>query len=282
MNMHTLPARRRPSYSGGGHTSAVAFVDMRYLRWLCGLDGRDVAPVSRAQVNAVVLNALDQSNLNAHLLRSYCYADHDDKATFDDQTLRLLPQADTDGELAMVRQMSADLMAVAQGARPDVIVIASDDQRLIHTIDVLKLQGIKVCLLADERAKALARLQQNDPEWARLLREADRRLVVQAQDLAHALSAGAQAGQQTVQEDVLQAVVNEWWSGLPLDEQDWLREELPALRGVPPELDRELLRRTKMAIHRSLNEHEKRLLREQARRVALGDGVSDEAAITAE
>jgi len=282
MNMHTLTPRRKSFYSGSGQSQAVAFVDMRYLRWLCGLDGRDAAPVSRAQVNAVVLNALDQANLNAQLLRSYCYADHDDKATFDDQTLRLLPQADTDGELAMVRQMSADLMAVAQGARPDVIVIASDDQRLIHTIDVLKLQGIKVCLLADERAKAMPRLQQHDPEWARLLREADRRLVVQAQDLAHALSAGAQAGQQTVHEDVLQAVVNEWWSGLPLDEQDWLREELPALRGVPPELDRELLRRTKMAIHRSLNEHEKRLLREQARRVALGDGVSDEAVTAGE
>lgn len=282
MNMHTLTPRRKSFYSGSGQSQAVAFVDIRYLRWLCGLDGRDAAPVSRAQVNAVVLNALDQANLNAQLLRSYCYADHDDKATFDDQTLRLLPQADTDGELAMVRQMSADLMAVAQGGRPDLIVIASDDQRLIHTIDVLKLQGIKVCLLADERAKAMPRLQQHDPEWARLLREADRRLVVQAQDLAHALSAGAQAGQQTVHEDVLQAVVNEWWSGLPLDEQDWLREELPALRGVPPELDRELLRRTKMAIHRSLNEHEKRLLREQARRVALGDGVSDEAVIASE
>jgi hypothetical protein len=282
MNMHTLPPRKRTFYSGSGQSRAVAFVDMRYLRWLCGLDGRDAAPVSRAQVNAVVLNALDQANLNAQLLRAYCYADQDDKATFDDQTLRLLPQADTDGELAMVRQMSADLMAVAHGMQPDVIVIASDDQRLIHTIDVLKLQGIKVCLLADERVKAMPRLQQHDPEWARLLREADRRLVVQAQDLAHALSAGAQAVQQTVHEDVLQAVVNEWWSGLPLDEQDWLREELPALRGVPPELDRELLRRTKMAIHRSLNEHEKRLLREHARRVALGDQVSDEAVTASE
>lgn len=277
MNTHTLPPRKKPFYSQSAGAHVVAFIDMRYLRWLCGLDGRDAAPVSRAQINSVVLNALEQSNLNGQLLRSYCYADHDDKATFDDQTLRLLPQADTDGELAMVRQMSADLMAVASGMRPELIVIASDDQRLIHTIDVLKLQGVKVCLLADERAKAMPRLQQNDPEWARLLREADRRLVVQAQDLAHALSAGAQAGQQTAHEDVLQAVVNEWWSGLPLDEQDWLREELPALRGVPPELDRELLRRTKMAIHRSLNEHEKRLLREQARRVALGDGVSDEA-----
>jgi hypothetical protein len=66
----------------------------------------------------------------------------------------------------------------------------------------------------------------------------------------------------------------------PLDEQDWLREELPALRGVPPELDRELLRRTKTAIHRSLSEHEKRLLREQARRIALGD-VSSEVTLDA-
>ena len=282
MNAHIPLPRKRTSYASGHQTQAVAFIDMRYLRWLCGLDGRDAAPVSRAQINSVVLNALEQANLGAQLLRSYCYADQDDKATFDDQTLRLLPQADTDGELAMVRQMSADLMAVANGMRPELIVIASDDQRLIHTIDVLKLQGVRVCLLADERAKAMPRLQQHDPEWARLLREADRRLVVQAQELAHALSAGAHAGQQTVQEDVLQAVVNEWWSGLPLDEQDWLREELPALRGVPPELDRELLRRTKMAIHRSLSEHEKRLLREQARRVALGEPLSEEAVATAD
>lgn len=282
MNVHTLSPRKRPFHSLQSGSQAIAFIDMRYLRWLCGLDGRDAAPVSRAQVNSVVLNALDQANLNAQLLRSYCYADHDDKATFDDQTLRLLPPADTDGELAMVRQMSADLMAVANGMGPELIVIASDDQRLIHTIDILKLQGVKVCLLADERVKAMPRLQQNDPEWARLLREADRRLVVQAQDLAHALSAGAQAGQHTVHEDVLQAVVNEWWSGLPLDEQDWLREELPSLRGVPPELDRELLRRTKMAIHRSLNEHEKRLLREQARRVALGDAHNEEPVVADE
>ena len=61
-----------------------------------------------------------------------------------------------------------------------------------------------------------------------------------------------------------------------------MREELPSLRGVPPELDRELLRRTKMAIHRSLNEHEKRLLREQARRVALGDAHNEEPVVADE
>jgi hypothetical protein len=48
-----------------------------------------------------------------------------------------------------------------------------------------------------------------------------------------------------------------------------LRDELPALRGVPPEVDRELLLRGKNALHRSLNFHEKRVLREQARRVAM-------------
>lgn len=275
MSVHTPIPRKRTFYGSSTQAQAVAFIDMRYLRWLCGLDGKDASPVSRGQINAVVANALDQANLGAQLLRSYCYADQDDKTTFDDQTLRLLPQADTDGELAMVRQMSADLMAVANGAQPDTIVIASDDQRLIHTIDVLKLQGVRVCLLADERAKAMPRLQQHDPEWARLLREADRRLIVHAQDLAFALSGGSQPGQQSVNEDVLQEVVAEWWAALPLDEQDWLREELPALRGVPPELDRELLRRTKTAIHRSLSEHEKRLLREQARRIALGDASSE-------
>lgn len=45
-----------------------------------------------------------------------------------------------------------------------------------------------------------------------------------------------------------------------------------ALRGLPPEVDRELLLRGKNALNRSLNFHEKRWMREHARQTALGQG----------
>jgi len=46
------------------------------------------------------------------------------------------------------------------------------------------------------------------------------------------------------------------------------------LRGLPPEVDRELLLRGKNALNRSLNFHEKRWMRELARQTALGLGKS--------
>jgi hypothetical protein len=49
-----------------------------------------------------------------------------------------------------------------------------------------------------------------------------------------------------------------------------LREELPGQRGLPPEVDRELLVRAKNAIGRSLNFQEKRILRSFAREQATG------------
>jgi hypothetical protein len=122
----------------------------------------------------------------------------------------------------------------------------------------------------------MPRLMQQDPNWARLLREADRRLVMRSSDLAQAMGPGgasaAASATPVPDEDLeatMQAVVNTWWEDLPQDERVSLRDELPALRGVPPEVDRELLLRGKNALNRSLNFHEKRVLREHARQVAM-------------
>ncbi len=263
MNTHALPR-------------AVALVDARYLRWLARLDdpeGSASAALPRDRVAETLQQVLARAGLRSHLLRTYWYADVDDQAVVDDQSLRLVPTADSDGN-ALVRQMASDLQALAREGRIDIVLIASDDDRLSAPIEAAKMAGLTVCLLADERAESMSRLMQQDPNWARLLREADRRLVLRSSDLGQALgNGGATASAASMPDEdleaAMQAVVNTWWEALPQEERDSLRDELPALRGVPPEVDRELLLRGKNALNRSLNFHEKRVLREHARRVAM-------------
>lgn len=267
-----------------GEPRAVALIDARYLRWLARLDEPDGAAggkLSRERLNELVQQVLFRAGLRGPLLRIYWYTDLDDQATCDDQTLRLLPAADADGN-ALVRQMAQDLQALVASGRVDVALIASDDDRLAAPMDAAKMAGLTVCLLADERAQAMPRLMQQDPNWARLLREADRRLIVQSSDLAQALVPGIATAERAAPafhdvdlEAKMQALVDEWWSELSADERESLREELPSLRGVPPEIDRELLLRGKNMLHRSLNFHEKRVLRERARRTAMDEEARD-------
>lgn len=261
-----------------GEGVTVALVDARYLRWLTrqeDTEGQAPGPLARDAWNELLRHLLHRHGLHGTLLRTYWYAVQDDQAVHDDQTLRVLSSADTDG-VALVRQMTADLQALIAGGRIDTLCIASDDDRLMTAIDVAKLSGITVCLIADERALSMPRLMQQDPSWARLLREADRRIVLRASELSQALSTRQQMATDgpvgAELETRLLAVVQAWWEDLVEDDRDSLREELPGQRGLPPEVDRELLVRAKNAIGRSLNFQEKRVLRSQARHQATGEG----------
>lgn len=272
MNHPDKPFHRTTSQEG----LTVALVDARYLRWLTRQeegDAQPAGPLARDGWNDLLRHLLQRSGLRGTLLRTYWYTDQDDHTTPEDQAVRLLPAADPDG-VGLVRQMSADLQALVAGGRVDTVCIASDDDRLLPVIDEIKLAGLTVCLLADERAQSMARMMQQDPTWARLLREADRRIVVRSSELSQALYARAGAvadGPVSADLDArLQAVVQAWWDDLVEDDRDTLREELPGQRGLPPEVDRELLVRAKNAIGRSLNFQEKRVLRAQARQQATG------------
>lgn len=276
---------KSPGASADISSRAVALLDARFVRWLAHLDDTETtaAGLTRTHLASVLSRALDHAHLRRPLHRIYWYTESDDRAVVDDQTVRLLPAEDGDGA-SLVRQMAADISALLAGGRIDLLVIGSDDDRLTSVIDAAKLAGVTVCLLADERALAMPRLLQQDPNWARLLREADRRLVVRSSELAQALSLDGQslptdAGEPGAnhaprrgfdQDAQLQPVVDAWWSDLPAEARETLQDELPALRGLPPEVDRELLLRGKNALGRALNFHEKRSLRAQARNVALG------------
>lgn len=252
---------------------AIAFLDARYMRWLARLDEPDAqssGALSRERLNELMQMSLGRALGRMQLLRLYWYTDTDDRQVCNDQTLRLV-SLDADGA-ALVRQMAADVQALAGSGRIDAVLIGSDDDRLLQVIESAKQAGLSVCVLADERAQSMPRLMQQDPNWARLLREADRRVIVRGADLQHALRAGGFQGEAGGEgnDEKLQAVVQAWWGDLTDDDRDGLREELPDQRGLPPEVDRDLLLRGKNAMGRALDFDEKRKLRLLAREAALG------------
>jgi hypothetical protein len=106
---------------------------------------------------------------------------------------------------------------------------------------------------------------------------------VRSSELAQVLSAravGPADGPVSAALDAqLQVVVQAWWDDLVEDDRETLREELPGQRGLPPEVDRELLMRAKNALGRSLNFQEKRVLRSQARHQATGQAQEPGAAL---
>jgi hypothetical protein len=276
---HHEKTPHRPSASTMA-SRAVALLDARYLRWMARLDEPDVqgsGNLSRERLNELVVHGMNRALGRVSLLRLYWYSEVDDRLVCNDQALRLLPSADVDGS-ALVRQLAADVQALVASGRVDVILLGSDDDRLLPVIEAAKLAGVTVCVLADERALAMPRLMQQDPNWARLLREADRRVVIRSADLVQALSSGGPSAGHSPEEGgisegfelALQAVVQAWWADQTEDDREGLRDELPGQRGLPSEVDRDLLLRGKNAMGRALSFHEKRVLRSQAREVALG------------
>jgi hypothetical protein len=155
----------------------------------------------------------------------------------------------------------------------DHVLVASDDERFLTTIDEAQLSGVSVHLLADESARNMPQMVRTDPGWARLLTQADRRVVVNPQGLADMLQGKSPIGMGLAVEDVeelrksMHEVVAAWWSEEPEDLREDLREALQISRGIPQEVDRQLLLRMRQRLARALSLPEKKMLRETLRAV---------------
>ena len=68
----------------------------------------------------------------------------------------------------------------------------------------------------------------------------------------------------------LGTVITAWWSEEPEDLREDLREELQNSRGIPQEVDRQLLLAARRVLDRALSFHEKKLMREMVRETVLG------------
>ena len=266
-----------------GAESCIALIDARFLAWLQGQTDTAHDAV-RPQLHALLGNALAHNGLDMNLRRIYWYSDAPDEQAVGGQITRAVLPHSQDGGLSMLRTLGADLKRLAERGACDHLLVGSDDERLISLIDEAQLHGVSVHLLADEASRNMAQLNREDPGWARLLSQADQRLVLGAQASREggsrhttSMHAAPQVDPEQLREQ-LNTVINTWWADEPEDLREELREELQNTRGIPQEVDRQLLLGVRRVLERALSFQEKKLLREMVRELVLGPQAAQSAA----
>ena len=270
---HDARHERRHSEHRSG--TCMALIDGRFLMWLAqqGAMGTTGDSVNRQGLLSLLSLALSQSGLDVDLRRIYWYSDRSDGLVIDDQIVRLVQAHDADGGASLLRSLGHDLKQLAEHHACEHVLVASDDERFLVIIDEAQLSGLSVHLLADESARNMPQMVRTDPGWARLLSQADRRVVVNSQALADLLQGKLSHGMGLAVEDVeelrqsMHEVVTAWWAEEPEDLREDLRDALQISRGIPQEVDRQLLLRMRQRLARALSLPEKKLLRETLRAV---------------
>ncbi len=282
---HSGPRHDRRSGEQRSGT-CMALIDGRFLIWLAqqGAVGTTGESVNRQGLLSLLSQALSQSGLDVDLRRIYWYSDRSDGLVIDDQIVRLVQAHDADGGASLLRSLGHDLKQLAEHHACDHVLVASDDERFLGAIDEAQLSGLSVHLLADESARNMPQMVRSDPGWARLLSQADRRVVVNSQALADMLQGKVPTGMGLSVEDVeelrksMQEVVSAWWADEPEDLREDLRDALQISRGIPQEVDRQLLLRMRQRLARALSLPEKKMLRETLRGVVMGQHADTEEA----
>ena len=280
-----------PSGSTGSAAHAVALIDERYLSWLAEQQQpRLEGPIQRGALLSVFSGLARHAGADQPLIRAYVYADTPSLDLLDDVVWRTVPQHAADGGLGLVRALGLELTQLAMRGGCDMVLVASDDERLIPYIDEAQWRGLKVVLVADESAQQYGKLMTDDPSWARLLMQADRRVPLTALSWQALTSAGAVPAAHAHAPDVdrasdiptdvdtytdappsdewrahVQQVIDEWWKDESSHAKLDLYDEMQTIQGVPPETDRHLLLRVRRTLARTLSFPEKKAMREMIR-----------------
>lgn len=255
----------------------IALVDARYLAWLAqhAQSKSKQESVNRQGLSQFLGDALSQAGLDVDVQRIYWYSEEQETLDVDGQIVRRVLSHDVDGGVSLLQSMGQDLSRLAQHSACDHVLLASDDERLLTSIDNAQLTGMFVHILADDAARNMPKLHQTDPGWGRLLSQADRRIVVQPKALAEILQGVVSKDGNAVPEDpevirqTMTEVIQSWWAEEPEDKREELRDELHINRGIPQEVDRQLLLRMRHRLTRALSLPEKKMLREIFRAIAL-------------
>ena len=256
----------------------MALVDARFLSWLTQVsDDRtgspSVAPTDG--VLAMLAVSMRQAGLEVDVVRAYWYTDQTQAQPVVDVVQRCVSDPDADGGLSLMRAMGSDLVQLAANHAADHVLVVSDDERLLPAVDQAQLHGLGVHLLMDEAGNDFDKLQREDPSWARLLAQADRRVLMQptAGMVDHASRGGR--GSEAQDEAHMQASIGKevqaWWDEEPETQRIDLHDELRYSRSIPQEVDRQLLLRLSRTLGHPLSWPEKKAMRESVRRIVLGD-----------
>jgi hypothetical protein len=261
----------------------IALIDARFLVWLAQQTqtGAKQSALNRLGLAAFLSETLFNSGLNAEVQRIYWYTEEQNVLDVDGQIVRKLLSHDLDGGVSLLRSLSQDLRQLAINKACEHVLLATDDERFLSAIDDAQLTGMSVHILADDVAHNMPKLHQTDPGWGRLLSQADRRIVVQPKVLAEILQGSTDKEPPALPEDPevvrqsITEVIVSWWDDEPEDKREELRDALHISRGIPQEVDRQLLLRMRHRLTRALSLQEKKMLREIFRSVALGTHESE-------
>ncbi len=291
-------AKRNPSRAGFGTAAlspaadqAIALVDERFLTWLAGQHGGQGRPLQREALMPVLANLARLCGQDVQLLRTCLFSDRVATELLDDVLLRQVPQHSADGGLGLVRALGQELVQIAQRGACGLVLLASDDERLIPYMDEAQWRGLKVALVTDEAALDFTKLMADDPSWARLLMQADRRLSLNDMAWQSLTTPGmgysvARSPEQVFDVTALEEppsdllptddwrtqverVIQEWWTEESADTRLDLYDEMQTSQGVPPETDRHLLLRVRRELARTLSFPEKKAMREMIRATVL-------------
>ena len=298
LGKRSMPRHPHSHQPGGGITQVVALVDERYLKWLAAQHASAPLQLQRHNLQPVLVDLLRQSAPDTQLLRAYVFSDQQVLDLCDDVVVRGVPQHAIDGGLGLVRSLGLELNQLAQHGGAGLVLILSDDERLIPYIDEAQWRGLKVALVSDEGSLDMPKLMTEDPSWARLLLQADRRLAlgstawealtVPGAVLQSSRPAVSQLPAQQSERDAdagesyfsnalpsddwleqVRQVIQSWWSEETADARLDLQEEMQNSQGVPPETDRHLLLRVRRELARTLSFQEKKAMRELIRATVL-------------
>ncbi|WP_180684000.1 hypothetical protein [Tepidicella baoligensis] len=276
---------------GGGQ--AVALIDERYLGWLAQQQpSKPAHPLQRSALTVVFSGLARLCGAEGSLTRACLFTDQPPTELVDGVLLRMVPPHALDGGLGLVRSLGLELTQLASRGACSMVLIASDDERLIPYIDEAQWRGLKVVLVTDEASQDYGRLTGEDPSWARLLMQADRRVALHEAAWAALTTPGANSHMGRVHEGDREAdsgfdmpppdgpPSDEWRAQVERVIQEWWRDETPHARldlyeemqnsqGVPPETDRHLLLRVRRELARALSFPEKKAMREMIRETVL-------------
>lgn len=266
--------------AGADQGRCIGLVDARFMGWLVDPS----TPVSQggalqptAQLVKQLHAALCAAGLDVDCVRLYWYSDQEPSMPIDGVVFRCVPALDSDAGLSAVRAMSADMVQLAHNKAVDNLLLVSDDERLWSAVDTAQLQGLRVHALCDTAVLDFARLQQDDPSWARLLNQVDRRVVwhqgggkLAAISTEGTLPARMHAETSADAASIL-AHIERWWSDEPASHREELRDELRQSRSIPQELDRQLLLRLSRELGRPLSWPDKKVMREGLRRTIMAE-----------
>ena len=263
------------------HTSCIALIDDRFTAWLVHRDcepGAEPA-VSRRYLLRILGRLASNVGLDLSLRRLYWYTDRSDGLLVDEQIVRMAGEGEETWKL-----LERDLQRLTDGQACETVLIACDDERLLPAIDEAQLRGISVVMLADEGVLDYGLLREEDPEWATLLAQADRRLAVRADELSELrLQPNGAAGMPVAppagpdEQATIEEVVRGWWGSQTEESRDELRAALAQSSGIPQEVDRELLLQSRERFVRPLSFVEKKQMRSCLRGIA-GVGAQESSA----